>query len=254
MRLKGKTALITGSGRNIGKAIALTFAREGADVIVNARTNREELESVADECRSHGVRAVPCLADVSDPQQVSQLVAEGLAQLGQIDVLVANAAIRPHRPILEISGEEWRQVMAVNLDACFHLCKAVLPQMIERRQGSIIGLGGQANVAGRPGTAAVSASKMGLQGLIRVLAVELAPYGIRANMVMPGAIDTQRLHPEWYPERQQRAGDTPGQPGIPLGRQGTPQEIANACLFLASDESSYVTGDRILVMGGRYVG
>ena len=255
MRLKGKTALITGSGRNIGKAIATTFAREGADVVVNTRSNREELEAVASECRSYGVRVASCVADVSDPEQVSRLVEEGLSQLGKIDILVSNAAIRPRRPILEISNEEWRHVFAVNLDACFYLCKAVIPQMMERRQGSIIALGGMANVSGRPTTAMASASKMGLQGLMRVLAAELAPYDIRANMVMPGTIDTERRNPEWYLEVEQTPPTTPtSDPDTPLGRQGTPQEIADACLFLASDESSYVTGDRILVMGGRYVG
>ena len=254
MRLEGKTALITGASRNIGKAIALTFAREGADLMLNTRANAEELEAVVGECRSYGVRAASCLADVSQPDQAKRLVEEGLAQLGKIDVLVHNAAIRPHRPTVEVSDEEWRQVFAVNLDACFYLCRAAIPQMVERGQGSIIALGGQANVTGRPGTAAVSASKMGLQGLIRTLAVELAPHGIRANMVMPGAIDTERRYREWYPEGAPRPGDTPGQPAIPLGRQGLPQEVANACLFLASEDSSYVTGDRILVMGGRYVG
>ena len=177
------------------------------------------------------------------------MVNEGLAALGKIDILVLNVAIRPHHTILETSDEEWHQVMAVNLHACFYLCKAAIPQMMERRHGSIIALGGQDNVTGRTGTAAVSASKMGLQGLIRTLAVELAEYGIRANMVMPGS------YPEWYPETEQfTVSSTEYQPGIPMDREGTPREVANACLFLASDESSYVTGDRILVMGGRYVG
>lgn len=253
-KLKGRTALITGSSRNIGRTIAVTFAREGANLVLNTRANHEELEDAAEECRSYGVKVVTCLADVSQHEDAERLVREGLAQLGQIDILLHNAAIRPHRPVVEVPVEEWRQVMAVNLDACFYLCRAAIPSMMERRSGSIIALGGQANVAGRVGTASVSASKMGLQGLIRVLAMELAPYGIRANMVMPGAIDTERRNPEWYPERLPTVSDTPGQPAIPLGREGTPQDVANACLFLASDDSAYTTGDRILVMGGRYVG
>ena len=252
-KLQGRTALITGSSRNIGRAIAVTFAREGANVVLNTRSNAEELEDAAEECRSYGVKAATCLADVSQHEEASRLVQAALEQMGQVDILVHNAAIRPHRPVVEVPVEEWRQVMAVNLDACFYLCKAAIPGMMERRQGSIIALGGQANMTGRSGTGSVSASKMGLQGLIRVLAMELAPHGVRANMVMPGAIDTERRTPEWYPERLPTVSDTPGQPPIPLGHEGTPQDVANACLFLASDDSAYVTGDRILVMGGRYV-
>ena len=253
-KLQGRTALITGSSRNIGRTIAATFAREGANLVLNTRANSAELEDAAAECRSYGIEVATCLADVSQPEEASRLVQEALDRMGQIDILVHNAAIRPHRPIVEVPLEEWRQVMAVNLDACLFLCQAALPSMMERQHGSIIALGGQANVVGRLGTGSITASKMGLQGLMRVLAMELAPYGIRANMVMPGAIDTERRSPEWYPERLPTVSDTPGQPPIPLGRQGTPQDVANACLFLASDDSSYVTGDRILVMGGRYVG
>ena len=252
-KLQGRTALITGSSRNIGRTIALTFAREGANLVLNTRSNSEELEEAASECRSHGVEVVTCLADVSQHEEASRLVREAQERMGQVDILVHNAAIRPHRPVVKVPVEEWRQVMAVNLDACFYLCQAAVPNMMERRHGNIIALGGQANMAGRIGTGSVTASKMGLQGLMRVLAMELAPYGIRANMVMPGAIDTERRSPEWYPERLPTVSDTPGQPPIPLGREGTPQDVANACLFLASDDSAYVTGDRILVMGGRYV-
>ena len=205
-KLQGRTALITGSSRNIGRTIAATFAREGANLVLNTRANSEELEDAAAECRSCGIEVVTCLADVSQPEEASRLVQEALERMGQIDILVHNAAIRPHRPIVEVPLEEWRQVMAVNLDACFFLCQAALPGMMERQQGSIIALGGQANVVGRLGTGSVTASKMGLQGLMRVLAMELAPYGIRANMVMPGAIDTERRQspvvPRKTPHRQ----------------------------------------------------
>ncbi len=252
-KLAGRTALITGSSRNIGRTIAVTFAREGANLVLNTRANGEELEDAAKECRSYGVKVATCLADVSQYEEADRLVQHGLREMGQVDILLHNAAIRPHRPVVEIPVEEWRQVMAVNLDACFYLCRAAIPSMMERKQGSIIALGGQANVAGRIGTGSVTASKMGLQGLMRVMAMELAPYGIRVNMVMPGAIDTERRNPEWYPERLPTVSDTPGQPPIPLGREGRPQDVANACLFLASDDSAYTTGDRILVMGGRYM-
>lgn len=254
MRLEGKTALITGSGRNIGKAIALTFAREGADVILNTRSNAEELEGAAVECRSYGVKAVPVLADVSDPEQAARLVEEGLAQLGKIDVLVSSVAIRPRKPILEVSNEEWHQVMAVNLHATFYLCKAVLPGMMERHTGSIIAIGGKSSLSSTPINAAVATSKTALWGLIRSLAVGMAPYGIRANMVMPASIETEKRYPEWYPEsyyRHKVKGSAEFQHAHPLGKQGTPQDIANACLFLASNESSYITGDSIVCMGGR---
>ena len=167
-KLQGRTALITGSSRNIGRTIAATFAREGANLVLNTRANSEELEDAAAECRSYGIEVVTCLADVSQPEEASRLVQEALERMGQIDILVHNAAIRPHRPIVEVPLEEWRQVMAVNLDACFFLCQAALPGMMERQQGSIIALGGQANVVGRLGTGSVTASKMGLQGLMRV--------------------------------------------------------------------------------------
>jgi 3-oxoacyl-[acyl-carrier protein] reductase len=255
MKLRGKTALITGASRNIGKAIALAFAKEGADLILNTRVNQEELEAVSSECQGLGVQTLPVLADVSDANQVFKMVEQGLERFGRVDVLVSNAAIRPHRPITEVSVDEWHQVMAVNLHAAFYLCKAVVPSMMQRRSGSIIAIGGLSSLTGRPDTAAVTAAKTGLLGLIRALAAELGPSGVRANMVMPGFMDTERRYPDWYPEFR----DTPrGSPehvrGIPLGRQGKPEELAAACVFLASDDSSYITGDRILCMGGRFIG
>jgi len=255
MRLRGKTALITGASRNIGKAIALAFAREGANLVLNTRANQGELKAVAEACEGLGVRTLSVLADVADASQVAHMAEQGLQHFGAIDILVSNAAIRPHKSLTETSIEEWHEVFGVDLHATFYLCKALVPSMIEHRTGSIIALGGMASMTGRPQTAAVTAAKTGLLGLIRALAAELGPYGIRANMVMPGSTDTERRYPEWYPELR----DTPqGSPervrGIPLGRQGRPEEVASACVFLASDESSYITGDRILCMGGRFIG
>ena len=254
MSLQGKTALITGASRNIGREIALTFAREGADLVLNTRASGQELEAVAAECRELGAKTHTVVADVSDSAQVSGMVGEGIEALGKIDVLVSNAAIRPHRSILEVSDEEWRQVLGINLDAAFYLCRAVLPGMMERRQGSIIALGGQAAITGRPGTVSVTAAKTGLLGLIRAIAAEMAPYNIRANMVNPGSTDTERRNPEWYPEfRETPRGSQEHLGSIPLNRQATVQDIANACLFFASDQSSYITGDRLNVVGGRYI-
>ena len=254
MRLENKTALITGASRNIGKEIALTFAREGADLILNTLTNNHELEAVAAQCRELGVTTHTVLGDVSDSPRVSAMVSEGIEALGKIDILVSNVAIRPHRPILEVTDDEWHQVLGVNLDSAFYLCKAVLPGMIERRSGSIVALGGQAAITGRPGTATVTTAKTGLLGLIRAIAAEMAEYNVRANMVNPGSTDTERRSPEWYPEHPgESRGADDHLKEIPMHRQGTVEDIANAVLFFASDESAYITGDRLNVVGGKYI-
>ena len=255
MRLAGKRAFITGASRNIGRAIALAFAAEGADLVLNTRANREELDGVAAECRKAGVRAVSVLGDIADADAADAMVKEGLAELGAIDVLVCNAAIRPHTSVTETSIEDWHRVMGVNLHSAFYLARAVVPGMKERRQGSIIALGGQSSLTGRANTASVTAAKTGLLGLVRALAAELGPFGIRANMVIPGTMDTERRYAEWYPEFRQAPPGAPEQlKQIPLGRLGRPEEIADACVFLASDDSSYITGDEIRVMGGRIIG
>ncbi len=242
MKLGGKTAFITGASRNIGRAIALAFAAEGADLIVNTRVNRDELEAVAEECRKAGVRVVPALGDIADAAAVDRMVNEGLAELGAIDILVCNAAIRPHKSLAETSLEDWHHVMGVNLHSAFYLARAVIPGMKERKRGSIIAIGGQSSLTGRPNTAAVTAAKTG-------------PFGIRANMVIPGTVDTERRYAEWYPEfRQAPPGGAEQLKQIPLGRLGRPEEIADACVFLASDASAYITGDEIRVMGGRIIG
>ena len=255
MRLQGKTAFITGASRNIGRAIALTFAADGADLVLNTRANRDELEAVAAECRKAGVRVVPVLGDIADAAAVEAMVKQGLAELGAIDVLVCNAAIRPHTALDETSLEDWHRVIGVNLHSAFYLARAIVPGMKERRRGSIIAIGGQSSLTGRPNTAAVTAAKTGLLGFVRALAAELGLFGIRANMVIPGTMDTERRYAEWYPEFRKAPPGAPEQlKQIPLGRLGRPEEIADACLFLASDASAYITGDEIRVMGGRIIG
>ena len=255
MRLSGRTALITGASRNIGRAVALAFAAEGADLLLNTRANREELEAVAADCRKAGVRVATALADVADAAAVEAMVAQGLRELGAIDVLVCNAAIRPHTSLADTSVEDWHRVLGVNLHSAFYLARAVVPGMKERQRGSIIALGGLSSLTGRPNTAAVTTAKTGLLGLVRALAAELGPFGIRANMIMPGFIDTERRHAEWYPEFKKAPPGSPEQlKQIPLGRLGRPEDIADACVFLASDASAYVTGDTIRVMGGRFIG
>ena len=255
MRLEGKTALITGASRNIGREIALTFAREGADLVLNTRASQAALDEVAGKCRELGVKTHTVIADVSDSASVSKMVEEGIEALGKIDILVNNVAVRPHKPILEITDEEWHNTLGINMHAAFYLCRAVLPGMMERKTGSIIALGGQSAITGRPGTSIVTTAKTGVLGLIRAVAAEMAPYNIRANMVNPGSTDTSRGNPEWYPEFQAgvERGSSEHLKEIPMGRQGTVQDIANACLFFASDESAYITGDRLNVVGGRYI-
>lgn len=254
MKLQGRTAFVTGASRNIGRAIALAFT-EGADLILNTRANRDELEAVAEDCRKRGVRAAAVLGDIGDPDAVEAMVRNGLSVFGAIDVLVCNAAIRPHRAIEETSLEEWHRVLSVDLHSAFYLCRAVVPAMKARGRGSIIALGGMSSLTGRPNTSAVTAAKSGLLGLIRALAAELGPSGVRANMVMPGFIDTERRYAEWYPEfRAQPPGSPEQVKQIPLRRLGTSEDIAEACVFLASDASSYITGDTMRVMGGRVIG
>ena len=211
MRLAGRSALVTGASRNIGRAIALAFAAEGADLLLNTRANGDELEAVGAECRKAGVRVVTALADIGDASAVAAMVERGLAELGAIDVLVCNAAIRPHKAIEETTLEEWHRVFAVDLHSAFYLARAVVPSMKARGRGSIIALGGQSSLTGRPNTAAVTAAKTGLLGLVRALAAELGPSGIRANMVVPGFIDTERRYAEWYPEFRERPPGAPEQ-------------------------------------------
>lgn len=265
MRLKGKIALVAGAARNIGKAIALTYAREGANLVLIALKNGDELQKVAGDCERFGAKTLPLLADVGMPDAVDGAVKEALAHFGKVDVAVSVAALRPHKPFWEISNEEWHRVHSVNLHSTFYLAKALAPGMMERKCGNIIALGGLASLTGQPLRAHVVASKTGLFGLIKSLALELGPYGVRANLIAVGHIDTERRNPEWYPE----GGGVPYQGahgagadgsalgradgGTPLGRLGTPQEVADVALFLASDESSYVTGDRIICAGGRYM-
>ena len=264
MRLKGKTALVAGASRNIGKTIALTFAREGANVALVARGTGADLKQAAAECEARGVQALPIAADVGDHEQAGRAARLALDRFGNVDVLVCNAAIRPHKPVWEISVEEWHQVLAVNLHAAFYLARALVPAMMKSgRGGSIIALGGMASLTAQPERAHVIAAKTGLYGLIKALALELGPYNIRANLIAPGLIDTERRNPEWYPEgggvphgvvSKESDGTPLGRPeGTPLGRKGLPQEVANVALFLASDESSFVTGDRIICAGGRYI-
>ncbi len=251
MRFRGKTALISGAGRNIGKAIGLAFAREGADVVLVARTG-DDVKQVARECEGSGVQALPLAADVSKHEEVNRVVRQSLDRFGKVDVLVSVVGLRPHRPFWDFTYDEWQQVFNVNVHSTFFFAKALAPSMIERKSGSIIALGGMSSVtAMRPGISAVAASKHGLYGLVKAMAVDLGEHRIRANLIAVGNINTERRNPEWYlPGHELR----PEHQHLALRRDGYPDEVANAALFLASDEASYITGDRITCSGGRYPG
>ena len=243
-KLDGKVALVTGSGRNIGRATVLKLAGEGANVVVNARSNRKEAEEVAAEARKLGVKALPVLADVANKEQVDSMVNMAMSEFGRIDILINNAAVRPHKPFTELTLQDWEQVRGVVLDGAFYCTRAVIDSMVENNYGRILFFTGDGAFRGSARRAHVSAAKMGLVGMARALASEFAPHNIRVNVVSPGSIDTSRANPEWYANRP------PDAQGIPLGRQGHVDEIAAACLFLVSDDGGFVTGQTLHVNGG----
>jgi 3-oxoacyl-[acyl-carrier protein] reductase len=243
-KLEGKVALVTGSGRNIGRATVLQLAREGADVIVNARSNEAEADSVVREARALGVKALAVIADMARKDQVDAMAAKALSEFGRVDILINNAAIRPHKPFTEVSVEDWEAVRGVVLDGAFYLTRALIEPMVENRYGRILFFTGEGAFTGGTGRAHVSAAKMGLVGFARALASEFAQHNIRVNVVSPGSIDTRRDNPEWY------QGRAPNAAGIPLGRQGKVDEIAATCLFLVSDDGGFITGQTIHVNGG----
>jgi len=244
-KLDGKVALVTGSGRNIGRATVLMLAREGAHVVVNARANQAEADAVAREARELGVKAIPILGDMANKDQIEAMAAKALSEFGRVDILINNAAIRPHKPFTEVTDADWELVRGVVLDGAFYLTRALIPAMVANKYGRVLFFVGDGAFSGRgSGRAHISAAKMALIGLARGLASEFAPHNIRVNVVSPGSIDTRRDNPEWYP------GHTPDASGIPLGRQGKVDEIAATCLFLVTEDGGFITGQTIHVNGG----
>ncbi len=231
--VEGKVAQVTGSGRNLGRATVLELARQGADVVVNARSNRGEADAVAREAEALGVRAIALLADVGIEQQVNQMVAEALERLGRIDILINNAGWRGSSSITEMSTDDWRAAAAVNFDGPFFCTRAVVPGMISNGYGRIITVSGLNAFHGRPNWSHICGSKMGAIGMTRALATELAQYNINVNHVVPGAYVAH-----------------PNLDRIPLGRLGLAQELANTYAFLASEDASYITGQTFHVNGG----
>src|SRR5712691_1625334 len=245
--LAGKVAIITGSGKNIGKAIAETLARDGAAVVVNGRGDRTIIEETAKGIRAADGRAMPYLADISKPDAVAAMVDAAVKEFGGVDIAVGNAGLRRQTPFLQMNLEEWHEILGVALDGAFILAKASVPEMVKRGGGSFIGLSGVSHHAGSVGRVHVNASKAGLEGLVRGLAMELASHSITANCVAPGSIDTVRGPSAGGPHGRGLSRD------IPLGRQGRPEEIAAMVRFLVGPEGRYVTGQTIHVNGGLFL-
>jgi 3-oxoacyl-[acyl-carrier protein] reductase len=246
--LAGKVAIVTGAGKNIGKSIAELLVADGAAVVVNGRGDRAIVEETAKELRSGGERAMPYLADVSKPDAVAAMVEAAVTEFGGVDIAVNNAGLRRQTPFLQMTLDEWYEILSVALDGAFILAKAVAPEMIKRGGGAIIGLSGISHHAGSRGRVHVNASKAGLEGFIRGLAMELAPHNITANCIAPGSIDTVRGASAGGPHGRGMERE------IPLGRQGRPDEIAAMVRFLCGPGGRYITGQTIHVNGGLFFG
>lgn len=248
--LKGHTALITGAGRNLGKSIALTLGAAGARVICAYERDGDTASVTADEITGNGGSAVTVRLDLTDVPAMREQVA-ALHHAGeQTDILVNNAAIRPRTRIADVTVEEWDWVHAVNLRGPFFLAQAVLPRMVSQRWGRIINIGGVDAYRGTHQRPHNVAAKLGLVGLSRALANETAIHGVTVNTVVPGIMHTPRYHPEWSPNME--AAWKESVKLIPMGRLGAADDIGNACLFLASEEANYITGQELLVTGGAH--
>ena len=239
-----KTALITGSGRNIGRAIALDLARMGFNVVINGSRSRDACEAVAAEARTHGVQAMVAMADVGRPEECARIAAEAIAQFGAVDVLVNNAALRPDGRFLEMSYADWRRVISVDLDSSVWLARACLPGMLDRGWGRIVNLLGMNAIHGYNGRAAVSVSKHGLWGLTKALAKEFGAKGITTNAVSPGPIAGER------DDEASRHHIASMVSRVPVGRLGEAHEIDAVVSMLVSDGGAFVNGQMIQVNGG----
>ena len=243
MLLKGKTALITGAGQGIGKTIALTFAAQGASVAV-CDISEETVRQTADEIRALGVESMALKADVSSMSDAQAVTDKMIDTWGKMDILVANAGITRDGLMLKMTPEDWDLVLKINLTGAFNFIKAAYRPMMKQRSGRIIGMASVIGLMGNAGQANYAASKAGLIGLIKSVAKELAARGVTANAIAPGYIRTKMTDVLKDEVKQQILTR------VPMGELGTPQDVANAALFLASDLASYVTGQVIPVDGG----
>ncbi|MFO1111733.1 MAG: 3-oxoacyl-ACP reductase family protein [Bradyrhizobium sp.] len=245
--LAGKVAIVTGAGRNIGRAIALTLAEGGAAVVVNARSNRVEADAVVREIGSSGGNAVAHIGDVADPKAVKAMADAAIRKYGRIDILVNNAALRREKPFAEMDYAAWREILDVTLDGAFHCVKACMPALRNSAAGTIINIGGLSAHTGAANRAHVVTAKAGIVGFTRALAYDLAPDGIVVNCVVPGLIGTPR--PKDKPEPAHHATHH-----TISGKKGRPEDVAAIVRFLCSPSARYINGQAIHANGGAYLG
>jgi 3-oxoacyl-[acyl-carrier protein] reductase len=243
--LGGKVAIITGAGRNIGRAIALTLAEGGASIVVNARSNRTEAEAVVGEIISAGGKALVHIGDVADPKAVAAMADAAVKQFGGIDILVNNAALRREKSFAEMDYAEWREILDVTLDGAFHCTKACLAALRKSGAGTVVNIGGLSAHTGAKNRAHVVTAKAGLVGFTRALANDLAADGITVNCVVPGFIGTPR--PKDKPEPAHHLTHR-----TLTGERGKPEDVAALVRFLCGSGARYVTGQAIHANGGAY--
>jgi len=244
--LEGKTALVTGASRNIGRAIALSLSQAGANIVVNTLQDFDAAQGVADEISANGGRSLVQAADVTNHDAVQTMVQAGAEAFGAIDIFIANASARGQVDFLDMDYETWRRVIDISLDGAFHCAQSILPMMIERGWGRIVTLGGVAWHSGYARRANNLTGKGGLTGFTRALAAEFGGQGITTNMISPGAVDTMR---------PASAGAIPQRDTLPpVPRKAQISEIASAARFLCSPEQAFINGQIIHINGGSYYG
>lgn len=251
MKLKGRNALITGSGRNLGAAVATAFAREGANIVVNVRSSIAEGESTVESVLRLGRKAILVVADVTDSKQVQEM-AKQAAELGHIDILVNSVGIAPMSRLRDTTDDRWDQVLKTSLYSAFYCTRQFVDPMVGRKWGRIINIGGVAGIRGSKYKSANAAAKAGLIGFTRAIANEFGEFGITCNHVAPGHMENTPKAVEWdqQPALDPDYFDRWIKEHVPIGRRGRAEEVAEMCNYLASDMGAYITGQSLLVNGG----
>jgi 3-oxoacyl-[acyl-carrier protein] reductase len=248
--LKGRTAIVTGSGQNIGEAIVKLFSAAGANVVVNGGSSRDKVDKVVDDIKVSGGNAIGVMADVGDADAVEAMVKQAADTFGTVDIAVSNVSIRKKQPVEDISVEEWQDTINTNLNSAFYLARCVVPLMKQGGWGRIIHISGVDGFAAHVPTRTHNITcKAGVHAFAKALALELGPSGITANTVSPGAIDTTR---DWSQYDDPEVWKKARIESIPVKRIGTVDDIANACLYLAGETGGFITGEVIHVNGGQF--